>query len=232
MMESFGIFYGVGVGPGDPEEITIRALKILRESEVIAAPTEIYSDSVAYRIVTEADPSLKEKDWIGLRFPMIRDTNKLDEIMKENAAMVAEVLSEGKRVAFVTLGDPGIYSTFFKVAPLVKKMGLETRVISGVPSFCSVSASFQEAIADRKEPIHIYPNVPEKQELPFGTTIFMKPGKNLPKLKEWLIEEERAGRCKVFGAEDCGMDGEKLLFSASEIPNESGYFITIIAKKK
>ena len=68
-----GIAYGVGVGPGDPELMTLKACRLIRENDVIAVPGKVPQDAVAYKIAVQAVPELAEKELIPVYMPMVKD---------------------------------------------------------------------------------------------------------------------------------------------------------------
>ena len=107
-----GILYGIGVGPGDPELLTLKALRILRESDVIAIPSETKESCAAYRIALEACPELERKELLPIPMPMTKDSAALERSHEAAANAIARQLEQGRQVAFVTLGDPTFYSTY------------------------------------------------------------------------------------------------------------------------
>ena len=133
-----GIVYGGGVGPGDPELLTIKALKVIKECDAIALPVSGTADKTqitAYQIVWKIYPEIDKKRIIFLSMPMIKDKKALQQVHAEGAEQVCRKLDKGENVAFLTLGDVSIYSTFLYIQKLVEASGYETRVIPGVPSF-------------------------------------------------------------------------------------------------
>ena len=116
-----GVFYGVGVGPGDPELLTVKAVKVIQAADVIIAPqTEKKEDSTA---LTIAKPFLKEDVTIvKMVFPMVFNRTALSAAWEDNKNTILELLAAGKKVIFLTLGDPMFYSTYIYVFhfPLIK----------------------------------------------------------------------------------------------------------------
>ena len=127
-----GILYGVGVGPGDPELLTLKAQRILREADVIAVPDKGTGEKTALAII---GPLTEGKPLLYCAAPMTRDPARLEAAYEENAHQIAALLNEGKTVAFITLGDPSIYSTYLYTHRRVQAMGCEAKLIPGVPSF-------------------------------------------------------------------------------------------------
>ena len=140
-----GILYGVGVGPGDPELLTLKALRILRESDVIAIPSETKEACAAYRIALGACPELERKELLPVPMPMTKDPAALERSHEAAASAIAEQLELGCQVAFVTLGDPTVYSTYLYIHRKIAGMGYETAIVSGIPSFCAAGYSAASA---------------------------------------------------------------------------------------
>ena len=135
-----GIAYGVGVGPGDPELMTFKAARLIRDNEVIAVPGKTAEDSVAYKIAFGAVPEIAEKTLVPVFMPMVRDRAKLTEEHRKGAKLLEKYLEQGKNVVYLTLGDPTIYCTFSYLQHILEEDGFEVRLVSGVTSFCAAAA--------------------------------------------------------------------------------------------
>ena len=129
-----GKLFGLGVGPGDPELLTLKALRLIRESEVIAVPGNNVKESVAYKIVKGAYDGLDEKELIPVAMPMTKDKKVLEANHDKAADDVEARLKEGKNVAFLTLGDPTVYSTYLYVHKRIVERGYEAEIVSGITS--------------------------------------------------------------------------------------------------
>lgn len=151
------ILYGVGVGPGDPELMTVKACRLIRENEVIAVPGKTPRDSVAYQIAVQAVPELADKTLVSVDMPMVRDREELRRYHKAAARQLERWLDQGKNVVFLTLGDPSIYSTFSYLSRIAANDGYSTEMVSGVPSFCAAAARLNMPLAEGSEPLHIFP---------------------------------------------------------------------------
>ena len=110
-----GILYGAGVGPGDPELMTLKAVRLIRENEVIALPGPDARETVAYQIAVQALPELAEKNLLSVDMPMTHDKEEMNRNHQKAADIIEAYLKEGKNVVFLTLGDPTIYSTYLYV---------------------------------------------------------------------------------------------------------------------
>lgn len=223
-----GILYGVGVGPGDAELLTLKAVRILKESDVIAIPDAFSESRTAWSVVREL---LGDKPTLSCPAPMIRDQARLDTVWEENADAVCALLEEGKQVAFITLGDPSIYSTCWYLHRKVRARGYEARLIPGVPSFCAAAAGLNTALCEGKEPLLILPAdcEPLEEGLDFpGNKVIMKAGRQMDTLKEKLRRRGELEHAAV--AVNCGLPGERYCENLGEAQAETGYFAVVVVK--
>lgn len=223
-----GKLYGVGTGPGDPELLTIKAVKIIHACEVIAVPGKVPQAAVAYRIACSACPEIKNKETLGIPMPMTKDEAELEKSHEAGARTLENVLRKGKSVAFLTLGDPCVYSTYLYLHERILEKGIEAELVSGVPSFCAASARANLGLGRKAEQIHVIPasyQIEEALELP-GTKILMKAGKQLGKVKEQLKDRD----AQVIMVENCGMPEERIYYGIQEIPDCAGYYTTLFVK--
>ncbi len=225
-----GKLTGVGVGPGDPELLTLKAVKIIKEAKIVALPGKIPAETAAYRTAVQAVPSLAEKTLVPVEFPMLRDEKELRKSHQKGAETIKKILDTGKNVVFLTLGDVTIYSTFTYIQDYLRAEGYETELINGIPSFCAAAAALNISLAGWNRPLHIIPAVHKEVEAfeNDGNYVLMKSGKKIKELKERL----RTENAEVFMVENCTLPDEKRYFGIGEIPDESGYFSLVIAKMK
>ena len=224
------IFYGVGVGPGDPELLTLKAVRIIEECDVLAVPGRTKEDSVAYGIALAAVSGIAQRETICIHMPMTKDEKKLKESHENGAAQIIRLLEQGRSVAFLTLGDPTIYSTYLYLQKLVQEAGFETEIISGIASFLAAGAALNTGLVEKEQQLHIIPSSYETRDaldLP-GTKVLMKAGKKMPLVKEAVARMD----ADVYMVENCGMAGERICRGADEIPEDAGYYSLIILKEK
>jgi len=151
-----GTFYGVGVGPGDPDLITLKAVKILREADVVIAPrTEKKESSTALFIARSF--IRQDVHVLELVFPMVFDPDILAAAWEHNKNVIISFLSEGKNVAFLTLGDPMLYSTYFYIYRLLEGKGLKIETVPGVTSFCAAASRLGLPLAEGNDVLSIVP---------------------------------------------------------------------------
>lgn len=223
-----GVLYGIGVGPGDPELMTLKAVRLIREMDIIAAPGKDVEKTTAYAIALQAVPEMADKELLPIHMPMVMDREFLARCHRKGAEVIAGRLDEGKNVGFITLGDPTVYSTFSYIERIVKDMGYQTVYISGIPSFCAAAATMGIPLAEWKESLHIIPATHSSLDKldAGGNYVFMKNGSGISRAKEMLKENTR----NVVMIENCGMPDERRYYGAEGIPDDPGYFSLIIAK--
>ena len=225
-----GILFGTGIGPGDPELMTLKAVRLIRENDTIAVPGEKPEESIAYQIAVQAVPELAEKELVAIPMPMTKNAKELEENHRRGAEKIEELLDAGKNVVFLTLGDPTIYSTFSYVQKRVEEDGYETRLVSGITSFCATAARLNIPLTEWNQPLHVQPAVhrlDSELDQP-GTYVLMKSGKKMNQVKEILAKSGR----NIRMVENCGMPDEHIYNSVEEIPDDAGYYSLIIAKEQ
>lgn len=221
-----GRLYGVSVGPGDPELITVKAVKIIKKCGVIAVPSAKGGASLALSIAKGA-ADLSDKEIITLDISMSKDRDKRNFALA--AEKISEYLSAGTDLAMLCLGDVSIYSTFSYISDILVKKGFETVFCPGVTSFCAVSARLGNDLVKGDMPLVIIPAVcTDTNELirSKGTKVIMKSGGCMGMIKQQLSGME------VSAAENCGLPDEKIYSSLDEIPESCGYFTVLIAKDR
>ena len=216
-----GKLYAVGVGPGDPDLMTLKALKTIKNADCIACPESHGEPGVAYGIAKEAIPEIISKELLLLKFPMRKDD--LHDSHKKAAEQIIYHLSHGKNVAFLTLGDPGIYSTFFHIADMIKEQEYEIEIISGITSFSAASAKLNLPLSLGDESLMITSGKYCEFE---GTLVIMKAGKKLKEIKEKAFAHNK----HIYLVENIGMPDEKIYFDSQSIPDDAGYFSLVIVK--
>jgi precorrin-2/cobalt-factor-2 C20-methyltransferase len=187
------ILYGVGVGPGAPDLITLRAIQVLRSVDVVALPrASDWGESTAWKI---AQPALAEitAEKLFLTFPMNKDPERLRPALHKAMDAIGARLDAGKSVAFVTEGDPSLYSTFVYVAGEARRRWpeLPIEIVPAVSSPMAVAAVTGVPLADGLERIAIVPANYGVSDLDailraFDTVVLMKIGPEMPAIIEAL----------------------------------------------
>ncbi|MHB8172657.1 MAG: precorrin-2 C(20)-methyltransferase [Thermincolia bacterium] len=152
-----GKFYGIGVGPGNPELLTLRAYKILKDIDVLCTPkAKTEGDSLALSIVNQA--VVRDFTLLELLFPMSKDEQVLQEHWDRAAQQVLDILNQGKSVAFITIGDPMFYSTYaYILKRIIKDPAIEVETIPGITAFSACTSFLNQPLAEAEEKIAVIP---------------------------------------------------------------------------
>ncbi|WDV45771.1 precorrin-2 C(20)-methyltransferase [Clostridiaceae bacterium M8S5] len=230
-----GKLYGVGIGCGDPELLTVKATKILKSADIIICPYKENKNSFALEIAK--DYINKKAQILRLLFPMTYEHEELQKRWEENALLIAQKVKEGNVVAFITLGDPTVYSTYMYIMPFIKKQNIEVETIPGVTSFCSVASSVNTPISKWEENFCIVPlrkgvdnNLSSALDN-FDNIIVMKPSNNCVQLAEELIKRNLENNFVLVSK--CGTSEEEVIRDIEVIKSKKiPYFSTMLIKKK
>ena len=197
----YGILYGVGVGPGAPDLLTLRAVRVLGEVDVILAAASPRNDFSA--ALDTAWPHLRPDVRVQrLEFPMTRDKAVLHEAWRVAAQTTRDVLESGQSAAFLTIGDPLVYSTF---GYLMRTLGecaphLKVEVVPGITSFQAAAARTRTVLCENGETLRIIPGINSRQSLEDSlnesdTAVILKAYRNLPAIAEALDATSRLESC-------------------------------------
>lgn len=195
---TLGTLYGVGVGPGAPDLITVRALDRLRRAAVLALPrSSDHGASIAWQIVKPSLGEVPGQERLFLTFPMSKDPARLRPAWDHAFDAIGDRLLAGRDVAFATEGDPSLFSSFIYLAEEAPRRwpGVRVEIIPGVTSVTAVPAITGVPLADGQERIAIVPATYGLADLAdllarFDTVVLMKLGGELPHIITTL---QRAG---------------------------------------
>jgi precorrin-2/cobalt-factor-2 C20-methyltransferase len=229
-----GVFYGVGVGPGDPELLTVKAVKVIGAADVIIAPqTEKKENSTA---LTIAKPFLKaDVAIVKMVFPMLFDRTALSAAWEDNKNTILELLTAGKKVIFLTLGDPMFYSTYIYVFQLLENCGYPIETIPGVPAFCAIGSKLGYPLAEGDDILSVIPaTIPEEKMdralAMADNVVLMKVYKNFQQVIAKLQRHGLADHAVMISR--CGLDGEQIVRDLKDIGEEKiNYLSTILARR-
>ncbi|MFD3158436.1 cobalt-factor II C(20)-methyltransferase [Haloimpatiens sp. FM7330] len=216
--------YGIGVGPGDKELLTLKAVKTIQNADVIIVPSaKNGGKSIAYE--TAKDFIKDGAEILVKHFPMGGPEQEIK--IREAAKAVEERLKNGQDVVFLTIGDPFIYSTYIYLLQNLQKDGFEVETVPGITSFCACASVANEYLVIGDEPLLI---------LPASRLDEVKGQKNLAIMKVYKIEEkvlnflEQNGYKYVY-IKKAGREGQEILRNKEEILKNREYMSLIIAHK-
>jgi precorrin-2/cobalt-factor-2 C20-methyltransferase len=236
MTPESGTLYGIGVGPGDPELITLKALKVLRHIPYIfAASSTKNSFSLALNIVR---CHLNGAGIEQLPFPMTKDPQTLDEAWEQNARRVLEVLAAGTDAAFITLGDPLTYSTFGYLLRTLKRLQPEVKIVTipGITSYSAAAALTHIPLTEGEESFYLVSGAlgAEKLREVVGKSdniVMLKTYRNFAEIYQALEELDLLDRATCISR--CGLDGETVVENLRDLKGRQlPYLSMVIIKKK
>ncbi len=222
-----GKLYGIGVGPGDPELMTLKAHRLIATADVVAYPTLDGGDSFAREIAAEAIASDSEE--IAISIPMTVAREPAQAAYDTGAAQIAKRLDAGKNVVVLCEGDPFFYGSFmYLFSRLSKKFNVE--IVPGVTSVTACAAALQQPLTARNEVLTIIPGPMSEAEMEARVggaeaVAIMKVGRHLPKIRRVLSK---------LGLEDCSgyierasLPNQKVL-PLADAPKTAPYFSMIL----
>ncbi len=152
---------GIGVGPGDPELLTVKAVKAIQNADIIMCPASNEDrPSIALSVVSSLIDKSKNQKIIKLIFPMTKDKDVLEQTWKRNAKIMAETVLSGKNVVYLTVGDPFLYSTWIYMHKDLKENypDMNISVIPGIVSIFTFASKVGVSVAEGAEKVAIIPS--------------------------------------------------------------------------
>ena len=232
-MTKKGKLYGIGVGPGDTELLTLKAARILKEIPVVFTPkSSKEKDSIALSIVR---PILEERDdykrlmLVTPIFPMIEDKDELEKIWTSASEMISQYLDSGRDVAFITLGDPSVFSTYSYIQKKLTET-YEIETVPGITSFTACAAARNEALIEQNQILTIVPKIDDRVEQVIeysDSIVLMKASRNTSNLEKTIEEKERPK--DIYSVQNCTRENQKIIEGFSD---EKPYLTTTIIKFK
>jgi len=225
-----GVLYGVSVGPGDPELLTLKAVRAIERADVVAVPDIGHKRRTAYSICEER---LGGKELLDCSTPMTRDRSLAQAAYERVAGDICALLDEGKSVAYLCLGDIGVYSTYAYVHDIVVARGYEAQIIPGVTSFSASAAKLGTALCLGSERLVVAPassaSIDDVLDMR-ATKVFMKSGKQLGELQRKLADRGQLDRASMVA--NCGLPDERVYerFADVDADGDADYFSVVIVK--
>lgn len=230
-----GHFYGIGVGPGDPELLTYKAVRILGEVDCVAFPvTGKGRESTACRIAGRfIRPGA---DLVEIDFPMTHDRARLEEAWAAARRAVQERLDAGQSTAFLTLGDPMLYSTYIYLYQHLEEAGYPVSTVPGITSFSAAAAAAGMPLAFGGEKVALLPGAAAEglkagDLAAFETVVLFKVARSYERLVALLEAEGRLpGSVLVVS---CGHPEERVITDLRAVSGaDLSYFSLIISRKE
>jgi precorrin-2/cobalt-factor-2 C20-methyltransferase len=233
----------VGCGPGDPELLTLKAIRLIKNAEVVFAPTSKEGKpSIALSIVQKYVNSSTKT--INLIFPMLKDKGALKDYWKGNTEKIANEVRAGKKVIYVTVGDPSIYSTWIYIYRELRRnhKDIEIDIIPGITSIFAFAAEAKIALVEGDETLAIVPACYDMDRVRrtsnvCDTVIFLKDGRHFDDVIDMLSDAGFVEDSMVAIAQDVAVKGEIMKMSRlGDLRGRRGstdkYFSIMVAKKK
>jgi precorrin-2/cobalt-factor-2 C20-methyltransferase len=235
MINKTGTLYGIGVGPGDPELITLKALKVLqRVPHIFASCSSKNNYSLALGIVRS---HLNGAGIEHLPFPMTKDPGALQEAWDQNARRVLAVLQEGTDAAFVTLGDPLTYSTFGYLLKTLKRFSPEVRIITipGITSYSAAAALTQIPLAEGEESFYLVSGALGAAKLrevidKTDNIVMLKTYRHFDEIYQALEEMALLDRTTCICR--CGLEGETIVENLRDLKGRQMPYLSMVIIKK
>lgn len=233
---NYGILYGVGTGPGDPDLLTLKAVKVLSSVDrVYAARSSKNTHSVSHGIVS---PHLRDGVEVhALAFPMTRDKDALREAWAANARTVLADLEQGLNVAFLTLGDPLTYSTFGYLWRTLREIDPKApvEVVPGITSYNAAAAASGTILAEAEETLAVVSGANGGAMLrqaaqTADSVVVLKAYKQFDDIKVSLDELGMLEHSVLVS--NCGQDGERIAMDCATNGDGPQYFSLVLARKR
>lgn len=231
-----GTLYGIGVGPGDPDLITLKAVRVLEKVDVIYGASSTKNDySLAMSIAREY--LKKDVHTEFLKFPMTRQADTLEQAWEDNTDRVAETLKKGQNAAFLTLGDPLIYSTFGYLLQTMKKKysELACEIIPGITSFQAAAALTGTILTESGENLWVMSGVDDQARLQelidrADNAVILKTYRDYDRICQTLRQLDLDRHAVLIS--QCGQEGQRIEYDLNALRGEKLPYLSLIIMKK
>ncbi|MCH5139112.1 cobalt-factor II C(20)-methyltransferase [Clostridiaceae bacterium UIB06] len=222
--KKLGTLYGIGVGPGDEELLTLKAVNVIKKCQVIIAPSA-KDGGTSIALDTARNFISEEQEVMVKHFPMGGEEQE-EKIYKAFEA-IEEKLHEGKDIAFLTIGDPFVYSTYIYLLRYIKEKGYNTETVPGITSFCAAASLAGEMIVIGDERVTIFPANQVDKITDEKFVVIMK----VYRLEEKVLNTlEEKGFRYVF-VKRAYREGQQVLRDREEILQNRDYMSLILAQR-
>jgi precorrin-2/cobalt-factor-2 C20-methyltransferase len=233
----------VGCGPGDPELLTVKAVKAIKNADVIMCPTSKEGKpSIALSVISSLIDKEKNPEIVNLIFPMTKDKDKLENTWQKNSQIIAERALSGKKIVYLTVGDPYLYSTWIYLHRelSVKHPDINIRVIPGIVSMFTFASKVGISLAEGAEKMAVIPSCYDLTRVKeiaknCDTMIFLKDGRYFDQVIN-LLKEAGFSENSIFAiGQDLDTDHEIVRkLTLGEVTQDtltSKYFSIMVVKR-
>ncbi len=236
MKQQTGTLYGIGVGPGDPELLTVKSARILSEVDVVFAAASTKNDySLAVNI---AGPHIPKGTTVRmLQFPMTKDKEETRKAWKTHAETIISELEQGKNAAFLTLGDPMTYSTYGYILKNIQKIAphIPITTIPGITSYQAAAACINTPLVEGEECLLVVSGVNggdrlRQMAMKPENVVFMKAYRNIKDINAAI--EGASGFTRCVGVSNCSLPDQKIYPDTREFNDRSPEYWTLIIAKQ
>lgn len=234
-MKHYGKLFGVGVGPGDPELITVKAVRIIKQADIVFTAA---STRNAYSLAVEiaSDYIAQDVPVVKLSFPMTKEEKEVEAAWKKNAGIIARELEQGRNAVFLTLGDPMTYSTFGyilkKMASVMPEADIET--IPGITSFHAASARLNRILVEGEQSLLVTSGAFGGDRIRNIANIenlaVVKAYKNMEDITRALKETGLDNNCVAVSR--CGRENEQIIENLDSLEKRAPDYWTLILAAK
>jgi len=234
---------GIGVGPGDPELLTVKAVKAIQNADIIMCPASNKDrPSIAFSVVSSIIDKSKNQEIVKLIFPMTKDKDVLEQTWKRNAKIMAETVLTGKNVVYLTVGDPFLYSTWIYMHKDLKENypDMNISVIPGIVSIFTFAAKVGVSVAEGSEKVAIIPSCYDLSSVKeiakhSESMIFLKDGRYFDQVIK-VLKESGFPDDSIFAiGQDLGTENEIIRkMTLGEVNDETlttKYFSILVVKR-
>jgi precorrin-2/cobalt-factor-2 C20-methyltransferase len=236
MNKETGTLYGLGVGPGDPELITLKAARVLNSADVVYAAAS--SKNTYSLAVSIARPHIPELTPIRMmHFPMTKNPDNRERAWQKNARILVEELQQHKTVAFITLGDSMTYSTYGYILKHVQQLDPNVTVVSvpGITSYQASAACLNDPLVEDEEALLIVSGVNggeclRKFAVAPDNLVFMKAYRNMPDITAALDEFDLVE--SSVAVQNCGLPDQEIIKDIRQLEKSPPNYWTLILSRR
>ncbi len=225
-----GRFMGVGVGPGDPELLTLKAWRLIQSADVISYLVNDKGESQARQIAADAiDSATAAQSGIPIYMPMLTEREQANQAYDQGATVIAEQLEQGLDVIFLCEGDPLFFGSFSHLLERLQDRFI-CEVVPGITSVNAAAATLLQPLALLKESLAVISGRHSDEQIltalqQHDTLVIMKAGQARPRLLTLLAESGRAGDARYL--EYIGRDQQRIVTDIRELAVEVGPYFSL-----